>query len=312
MPGLAVAAQLAAGKQIPPSTPSSVGSDLFAAQGACKGTTTISTQAEATALASCATYQGDIWIAKGTSEDITLDGIQKLKGSLLAKDVKKMTSLSAEQMSEITDIFGLSDVLALTNLNFPSLVSVDKILWQGLPSLSGLSFTKSVKMANVLNIQNTNLASLDGINLQVIDTLYLANNNFLDEVSMQLGKITNALAMAANGRYLKVEFPNLEWVFSAQFRNVSSLSIPSLASVNASLGFYSNFFDSLKAPNLTTVGGSLSFVSNGALTDISMPELKSLGGGLQIANNTKLMKVDGFPRLTDVSGAIEMLGTFTR
>lgn len=281
-----------------------------AAAEVCSGTTTISTQAEATGLASCSQFNGDIWIASNTNEDIDLSGIQRIDGSLLARKVQKMTSLSADTLSTISDTFGLDTISSLTSLSFPALVAVDSILWSGLPSLQGLSFTQQVQKASTLSIQNTNLATLEGIDLQMIDFLQIANNPFLDEVNMQLGNVTEALSMAANGRNIKVSFPNLEWARNMTFRNVSSLDIPSLAVVNKSAGFYSNFFDSISAPNLTAVGGSLAFVSNGALTNISFPELKALNGGLQIANNTKLGTVDGFPRLSKVFGDVDLFGVF--
>jgi len=99
------------------------------------------------------------------------------------------------------------------------------------------------------------------------------------------------------------------------FRNCSSVSIPSLATVNGSLGFYGNYFESLAAPNLTTVGdkagsGSLAFVANGNLANITMPKLSSVGGAAQVANNSALDAV-AFPSLTTVYGAIDFSGNFS-
>lgn len=218
-------------------------------------------------------------------------------------------------MTEITDTFGMIDLTSLTSLNFPELETIDSIIWTGLPVLSSLAFTKGVSKATVLSIQNTGLASLEGIDLMEIGQLFLANNFFLDEVSMKLKTVSTSLGMSANGRDLKVSFPDLKVAYNMTFRNVSSLSIPSLAYINGSMGFYSNFFSTISAPKLTYVGstvqsGSLSFVSNGMLTDIKMPLLRLVSGGFQIANNTKLEKIDGFPKLEGVGGTVQMYGTF--
>merc|ERR1712000_267149 len=100
------------------------------------------------------------------------------------------------------------------------------------------------------------------------------------------------------------------------FRNVSSIKIPSLATVNGSMGFYGNYMDSIAAPNLTSVGsfatgvGSLAIVANAKLANISFPALKSVGGADQIANNTALHAI-AFPALTSVAGAIDFSGNFT-
>jgi len=89
-----------------------------------------------------------------------------------------------------------------------------------------------------------------------------------------------------------------------------------LAVVNGSLGFYESSIDSVNAPNLTSVGnfatgqGSMAFVMNTALTNISMPLLKTVGGANQIANNTELHGI-AFPALTSVGGAIDFSGNFT-
>ena len=192
------------------------------------------------------------------------------------------------------------------------MTDVGSIQWEALPALQGLSFTTGVQSANELNIQNTQLNSLDGINLQVVDTVYIANNPYLQDIEMQLGNITNALTLESNGKNVSAIFPNLIWANNMTFRNASRVSIPSLESVNGSLGFYSNDFSSLTAANLTSVGGSLSFVSNTDLSNVSMPLLKTISGGFQLANNTELDMVDGFPVLATVGGALDFYGNFTK
>jgi len=94
------------------------------------------------------------------------------------------------------------------------------------------------------------------------------------------------------------------------FRNVSSVSIPSLKRVNGSLGFYGNYFDSLKAPNLTFVGSSIAFVANPNLENVTLPLLKSIGGANQIANNSALTDIS-YPVLETVGGAIDFSGNFS-
>lgn len=64
------------------------------------------------------------------------------------------------------------------------------------------------------------------------------------------------------------------------------------------------------APNLTKVGGDVAYVADAALTNISMPLLKSIGGGLLIANCSSLESIDGFASL-EKTGAINISGNFT-
>lgn len=274
-------------------------------------TTTIQSSGDASALASCSTFSGSIAIATGTTDAIALDGIQRITGSLIADNVTQITTLSADSLDTIDDSFTLNGLIILSTLNFPRLESVQTLDWTALPALQGLSFTTGVQQAGIVSIQNTQLNTLDGIDLQMVDSMTIANNNYLDMINMQLGNISQSLIIEANGRNVSATFPNLEWAYNMTFRNVSSVSIPSLASINGSMGFYANFMDAVAAPNLTTVGGTLSFVSNEDLTNVSFPELKTVTGGLQVANNTALKTINGFPALQTVGGALDFNGNFT-
>jgi len=282
-----------------------------AADSCSAATTTIQNAGDASALASCTTFSGSIAIATGTVDNIALDGVQEITGSLSADNVTMMTTLSGADLEKIGDSFALNGVQVLSTLNFPRLTNVDTIDWQALPNLQGLSFTTGVQMASSVSIQNTGLASLDGINLQVVDSMIIENNPFLEDLEMQLGNISTALSIGANGQNVSAIFPNLEWAFNMTFRNVSNISLPSLAAVNGSLGFYSNFMDSVACPNLTNIGGSLSFISNADLTNITMPELKQVQGALNIQNNTALEEITGFGSLTTVTGAVDFYGNFS-
>jgi hypothetical protein len=222
-----------------------------------------------------------------------------------------MAALGSGSLQSIGGTFGLNELTILTSLSFPRLTTVDIIDWEALPALQALAFTTGVQKASSLSIQNTQLNSLDGINLQTVDSVLIANNNYLETIDMQLAYINTGLAIEANGRQVNASFPNLEWAFNITLRNVSSISFPSLSSVNGSLGFYSNFFESVSAPNLTSVGQSLSFVSNEDMTNASFPVLTTVGGGLQIANNTGIEDISGFPDLQSIGGALDFYGNFT-
>lgn len=222
-----------------------------------------------------------------------------------------MTQLSADSLQTITGEFNLDEVTILSTLSFPELTAVDSIVWNALPNLQGLSFTTGVQTASTLNIQNTELASLDGIDLQVVDTVFIANNPYLTDIEMQLGNITVSLIIESNGNNMTAVFPNMIWANNMTFRKVSTIDLASLEVVNGSLGFYENEFTSVTAANLTSVGSSLTFDSNDQLTNVSMPLLKTVTGGFTIENNTDYSVV-AYPKLATVGGALTMNGNFTR
>jgi len=66
----------------------------------------------------------------------------------------------------------------------------------------------------------------------------------------------------------------------------------------------------LSFPNLTNTG-SLIATDNEQLTNMSLPKLKQVTGGLTIGSNPALLKIDSLASLTTVTGAIDMNGNFT-
>jgi len=266
--------------------------------------TTITSQAQATQLAACSTYQGSITIANGTTDNIDLSGIGRIAGDLIVEGSDTMTQFTATQLSVIDGSFSLTSLTALATLNFPSLLQAGDINWNALPVLQQLAFTQGVRKLKSLTIQNTGLQALTGINLVTADQIFVVNNLDLQEVNMQLGNVTQALTIANNGANIKVSFPNLIWAYNATIRGAASVTTPSLESVNGSLGFYMGSNEAYSAPNLTSVGGSLSFVSNSQLNNISLPELTTIGGALYVVNDTSLEKVNGFPALQTISNVL--------
>lgn len=281
-----------------------------------QATATINSQADATALASCSTISGSVLVSSSAAGDISIDGPQQIKGSLICENAGGLTSLSSTSIGTITGDFTLTNLTLLSTLSMTDLVSVGTIGWTALPALSQLTFPATVSTATSVTISNTFLSTLDGINLDTVETLQIDNNNRLKTFSTQVSNVTSSVNINANGDSLVVTFPNLIWAANMTFRNVSSVSIPSLAVINGSLGFYGNYMTSISAPNLTAVGdtatgsGSLAFVSNDKLANLTIPQLATVGGALQIANNTGLSSIS-FPALTTVGGAIDFFGNFS-
>jgi len=281
---------------------------------ACKQTkVTISSQSDADELNGCSTFTGDIEIsAKVPSGGIALNGIEQLNGDLIANNAVKLTSLSATELGSISGTIKFTSLTTMSSLEFPKLSSVGAISWTTLNALQQLAFTTGVTKAKSVFITDTALTTLDGINLATVDNFEITNNAYLREIETQVGNISQALIINNNGPDLKLTFPNLIWAQNMTVRNVSSLSIPSLTKVKSTLGIYGSYMESVIAPNLTSVGGDLAFVADSSLTNISMPLLKTIGGGLLIANNTKLLDITGFPALESAGGAVSISGNFTK
>lgn len=171
-----------------------------------------------------------------------------------------------------------------------------------------------MQQASSLSIQNTELSSLNGINLEVADSIYIANNPYLSQIQMQLGNISEAITIEANAQSATggsngtiVELTNLIWAANMTFINVSTVLIPSLETVNGSLGFYGNSMETISAENLTEVQGGITFNTNSVLSNITMPNLETVEGGLIMTRNPELAEIS-FPSLTTIGGALDLNG----
>jgi len=274
-------------------------------------TKTIQNAGDATALSACSTYSGSIAVATGATEDIALNGIKKITGDLVADGNANIRRLSADSLEQLEGAMTLNGLTRLVGVDFPKLKKVETIKWSALPNLQTIGFTAEVTEADTVQIENTALRSLKGINIEKVDTLFIANNGQITEVNMQLGNVSDALTFANNNNALAITLPNLIWATNLTFRFVGSLKMPSLESTNGSLGLYNNGFESFSAPNLTTVGEALAIVANDQVSNISFPLLTKINDNLQIANNTNLTDIDGFPLLKSIGGAFDISGNMS-
>lgn len=250
-------------------------------------------------------------ITEQASGTIQLNGIRSIGGALRANNATELTGLSADQLSSIGGEFDLERLTILSSLQFDSLTGVNSIKWISLPALQALNFGQGIQRANNVEISDTGLTSLDGIELEAVGTMNINNNRFLTEVDVNnLGNVTRALTFAANSKDLKISLPNLESAANLTFINTSTVSLPSLAEVGGSMGFYFGTMEGFSAPNLTETGNDVAFVSCGKLSNLSCPSLEKIGGGFLIANNTDLEKIDQFPKLKTINGALDFRGVF--
>ncbi|TGJ82089.1 hypothetical protein E0Z10_g6667 [Xylaria hypoxylon] len=273
----------------------------------------INSQADATVAAECETITHDLVLDIKAGPIIDLGGeLTEIKGSLIVKNNGLLQSLSSSSLKTVGGAFQLNNVTSLTSLVFPDLGEVGSIDWTTLSSLQEPTFgNPGITKAESVIVADTFVSNLDGINVQDVTDMNINNNRRLSKFSTSIKTLSNALYVTANALNMTMEMPNLEWIANMTIANVSTFSVPSLKYVNGSMRFDSNYFTEFLAANLTEIhDGDLSFVSNPQLTNVSIPKLERVGGGVTIANNTLLTKVDGLDSLARVGGAIKMRGSF--
>jgi hypothetical protein len=155
--------------------------------------------------------------------------------------------------------------------------------------------------------QNTQLAQL---NISAADQITIANNRFARNVSVGLNNVTTSLTIESNNPDMTLDLPSLYWANNITFRNLSTLNMPLINTVNNSLGVFGCTLKTLQIPNLGAVKGGLSVVGNSKLTNIQLPGLLQIGG-LQIANNSNLDTVS-LDQLGVISGNSNISGTVNK
>jgi len=275
------------------------------------GTTTIQNQGDVAAMTTCSTFSGSIAVATGTTEDIAIGGIKHLAGNLVAPANSNIKRIGASDLVNITGEMNLDGLTALRGVDFPVLKNVSSIKWNALPVLQNIGFTASVEAAKKIQIENTGVRSLEGINIVMADTIKVANNPYINKIAMQLGNVSNALDFSDNNKEVEIELTNLIWATNLTFRSVGSISLPSLQKLNGSLGIYTSGFESFAAPNLTEVAKALAIVGNDKMGNLSLPLLAKVSENLQVANNSALEDVE-LPSLESVRGALDLSGNMSK
>lgn len=279
-------------------------------QSGCSQDIKVQSQSDLDKIAGCKKLDGSIEIT-GEAGVLSIDGIEEITGSLKANNLSTLNSLTAPKLTSVGKDLDLQVLNGLSTLSFPALQAVGNLKWITLPNLDVMQLNQGVNNATSVVISDTSIKELMGINVVDVGEVNINNNRYLKQIALGLQHVTESLQISDNAPGLEAQFDSLQWAANISFRGVSKADMPNLTYVNNSIGYVNNTIKNISLPQLTKVGGGIFFVSNSELTDLKVPELEEIGGGLQVANNTKLRKVDGFPKVKSVAGAIEMLGNFS-
>jgi hypothetical protein len=243
-----------------------------------------------------------------------LDSLKSLDGDFIITGNSAIKRVSGTNLETITGQLRVDNVPELASLAFPMLSEVGQLTLNGLANLRQLEFGAQIDKCPKIDIQNTKLQDLNGINVKTAESIFIANNDGIGNITMSaLTNVTESLTLSFNNAGVNVSFPKLVQTKNATFRACGSIDLPALSKVTpGSLGvFESDNLQTFACPNLTNVAQDLTINDNKALTNISFPLLEKVGAGLQIANNSAIREVDGFPSLKEVDAAFDVSGNLT-
>jgi hypothetical protein len=289
---------------------------VFAQSDDCSSdsTFTIKSTGDAQKLGACEEWKGNVEISADMGDDVLIDGkLTKLDGDFTIEgNTASLRRVEGDSLETITGKLTVNNVPELASLAFPKLTELGAVDLNGLPNLRALEFTSQVTKCPVISIQNTKLQDLNGINVDSAKSIFIANNGGIGNITMDVTNVTDFLTLSFNNAGVNVSFPKLLQTKNATFRAVGSLDLRALSKVSpGSLGIYESTLDTVSCPNLTTIAQDLTINTNTKLNNITFTKLQKVGASLQIANNTQLDEIKGFPALEEVNAALDMSGNLT-
>ena len=263
------------------------------------------------AISDCTVLSGSLHISHFDSDSIHLGSIKEIKGDFTVRNISNLIRIEATSLTSIGGVFELNTLNSLTSLSFPKLESLETMKWQVLPILTFVNLDTGIKTINSVIMSDTSLTGFGGFNVETLKTMSINNNRFLERIESTVSEVTGDLLIAANARNIKVSLPNLTWVKSMTVKDTEAINLESLQVIEKSADFSNNKFTTLHMPKLKSAGHTLSIINNKNLDDIEFDNLSEVGGGLMIIDNEKIKKIDFFPSLKSVGGAIEFHGDIT-
>jgi hypothetical protein len=261
----------------------------------------------------CDTAEKDVIISKNLEgNDVQINNLKKIKGSLIIKDNKAIASIRSDSLTEVEGTLQIQGLENLRQLNFGSLETIGNLKLISLPYLNQIAFgTDGVTGANEIEISNTFLSDLSGLKLATVDKLSINNNAQLKTFTSELVNITDAFVIESNGKAMEITMKKLQSAGEIQLANIKSFSVPSLKSAGSIKLNKNPELETFNATKVTSIKNSVTFIDNKKLQEVNFPELKEIGD-MTIQNNTAMTSIAGFPKLEDVTGAIQLRGDFEK
>ncbi|KAF9179034.1 hypothetical protein BGZ51_004210 [Haplosporangium sp. Z 767] len=291
-----------------------------AQQDVCSGLVVVNSEGDLAPIASCSSFSGSLAVAGTSMTALALPALQNLTGSIKVTSNPLLTTFSLDGLQDSTGSITLYNNTAISGFHAPNLKTIGSLEIVTAPKLKLVSLT-NIQTLDSLKIEDTGLdnsGALPWSSLKRATDIGISNNQFLKAIDMPgLTTVSGRFVVAGNGlvegegKGSSLHISNLTSLSNCTLRHLTDLKAPSLAMVGANLSFDETNLMQIDVPKLTSVGQTLSIVSNNLLSNISFGELTTIGGALLIANNTELTTVDGFSKLKNISGVLNIRGAFT-
>ncbi|KAK3111692.1 cell wall protein Ecm33 [Teratosphaeriaceae sp. CCFEE 6253] len=274
-------------------------------------TTTLRNAADIAAIATCATYTGNIVYATDAPAAELL-GVEQVIGSVIVANNSVMTTVAADKLQSVSNSMVLDTLPLLTNITLPMWSSVNTVILNRIPPPTTLNMQTHVQKVTNLYITDTTLETLFGLLLQTsqMENLQITGNKFLQNCWFGVGNITQQATIVDNSGQMMLTLPNLTYAYNMEITNASSVEMPVLQSVNQHLDVSWNAVQKLSLPELSYVGGDFGVNNNGQLAELDLPMLVNVQGNMDVTGNNQLQELSGLSALAYVGGNLTVEGEF--
>ncbi|CAO3649020.1 unnamed protein product [Cunninghamella blakesleeana] len=263
-------------------------------------------------LAACRTFSGTLSINSTIQGgNVQMNYIEKVKGDILIYNVNDLRTIELSALRSVTGTLKIDNNPQLSNIILSKLTEVNTTIFNGLPSIQSLQFPSVLQEIRRIDVTDTSLSTLDGINATSIDEINIAGNKKLNDIRLShVQSIGKSFYVSKNGDKLSLNLGSLQEIQSGTFESLQDIQLNGLQTVNGGLYFYNNQMRSIDLSNVTQWPGALSIENNANLETVRVTKLEQLGGAITIKNNNRLVFADVFPELSQVGGSMELTGTF--
>lgn len=262
--------------------------------------------------AQCDTILGNIHFREYSDALVDFGKLKKIQGSVFIENCSNIVKIEGHKLEKIGQIFMLRSLTSLVSIDLSNLREATIVDWKVLPILNEALLSNDLGGLKSLTISDTSLPVIEGFkNVEDVDIFEINNNRFLESVKANIKYVRQKLSVHANARETELQMPKLLSAENITVRDTSSVDFPRLEEVGSSLEFIQNHFAELRLSSLKTIGGTLGIIDNTNLRLADFNNVTDIQGGLMIANNTKLEKIDFFSNLRQIGGAIYFEGKFS-
>ncbi|KAI8386818.1 hypothetical protein BD560DRAFT_321307, partial [Blakeslea trispora] len=277
----------------------------------CQRNVKVVAQAHLDEISSCKTFKGTIEISQMPEVNLRMAGVQEVVGEVIVSGNAALQSFSAPDLKKVDGSVRIENHTFLNKLELPQLTEV-KTLWLSvLPALENINFPAGLTKANIVRIEDTRAPKIDGFKPDRLESFTLTSNKLIKTFDFNSVKEVNGdMLILGNSPDLDFQASQLTIINKASFSNMDKLSLPALNQVRSDISIQENYFTSLNMDSVERIGGTVAIANNDKLTETSFKNLGQVTGALSIGNNTQLNAIDGFPKLSEVHGTIDLAGGF--